>query len=107
MASVTYIGAVKLAELLQKADAGAGLVVSVVSASRLALGKDPLHPSITIDFSKEAIGPYEPDKLKIKEAVGLASASARVWALRHQNVSPLWIPLVRASRRTIRVRLAS
>jgi hypothetical protein len=64
MASVSYIGAAKLAELLQTADAGTGLVVSVISASRLALGKDPLHPSVTIDFSKEAISPYEPSKAK-------------------------------------------
>ncbi len=64
MASVSYIGAAKLAELLQTADAGAGLVVSVIGASRLALGKDPLHPSVTIDFSKEAISPYEPSKAK-------------------------------------------
>src|SRR5271163_4127878 len=54
MASVSYIAAAKLAGLLQKADAGAGLVVSVMTASSLALGKDPLHPTATIDFSKES-----------------------------------------------------
>jgi hypothetical protein len=64
MASVSYIGAAKLAALLQKADAGAGLVVSVISVSRLALGKDPLHPTVAIDFSREAIAPYEPTKAK-------------------------------------------
>jgi hypothetical protein len=72
MASVSYMGAAKLAELLQKADAGAGLVVSVSSASRLALGKDPLHPTITIDFSKESIVPYEPIKAK---TIGNAEAT--------------------------------
>ena len=75
MASVSFMSAAKLAELLQKADAGTGSVVSVISASRLALGKDPLHPTISIDFSKELISPYEPPKPR---AIGAGDASARV-----------------------------
>lgn len=80
MASVSYIGAAKLADLLQKADAGGGLVVSVISASRLALGKDPLHPTVAIDFSREAIAPYEPAKAKTNGIADAAVARTQVEA---------------------------
>ncbi|HTZ66073.1 MAG TPA: hypothetical protein VMB83_01145 [Roseiarcus sp.] len=77
MASVSYMRAGKLAELLQKADGGAGLVVKVISASRLALGRDPLHPTIAIDFSKEAIAPYESVEGRTNAGIDVARTNLR------------------------------
>ncbi len=62
MASVSFIPASKLIELVRAADAGAGMYVRVLSSTRLALGKDPMQPTWTIDLSKEHIVPYEPSR---------------------------------------------
>jgi hypothetical protein len=58
MASLTYLQASKLAALLNIADPKKSMYVHILSATRLALGADPLNPSAVIDFSKEAIVPY-------------------------------------------------
>jgi hypothetical protein len=58
MASVSFIAASKLTELLSTADAGKDMYVRVLSASRLALGIDSLQPTLIVDLSKEEVGPY-------------------------------------------------
>ena len=60
MATVSFISAAKLVELVRRADAGAGLFVRVLSSTRLALGKDPMKPTLAIDLSKENVAPYNP-----------------------------------------------
>jgi hypothetical protein len=52
------ISASKLAELLRTADQQKTMYVRVLSASRLGLGTDPDRPTLTLDLSKERIGPY-------------------------------------------------
>jgi hypothetical protein len=58
MASLSFIEASKLVELVQSANKGGGMYVRVVSANRLALGTDPMNPSMAIDLSRETVGPY-------------------------------------------------
>jgi hypothetical protein len=58
MASVSFISASKLAELLSAADELRNMYVCVASANRLTLGVDPLKPTLMIDLSKEKVGPY-------------------------------------------------
>lgn len=58
MASLTFIQARKLVDLIQSATKAEDMYVRVVSSNRLALGKDPMGPTIVIDLSKEAIIPF-------------------------------------------------
>jgi hypothetical protein len=62
MATVSFISASKLVELVQSANKGGEMYVRVVSGNRLALGNDPMNPTISIDLSKEAVGPYKKDQ---------------------------------------------
>jgi hypothetical protein len=62
MAIVSFILASKLIELVQSANKGGGMYVRVVSGNRLALGNDPMNPTVSIDLSKEQIGPYKEQK---------------------------------------------
>jgi hypothetical protein len=57
MAHVSYIEAVKLINLLKEAGSGQPMFVRVHSANQLALGSDPLEPSLVIDLSKEVLRP--------------------------------------------------
>jgi len=58
MASLSFISAAKLGDLLRSADPQKKMYVRVLSTNRLALGIDPLQPTNMIDLSKETIGPY-------------------------------------------------
>jgi len=58
MAALSFISASKLVDLLNTADERQNLFVRIVSANRLALGVDPLQPTLLLDLSKEKIGPY-------------------------------------------------
>jgi hypothetical protein len=53
----TFISASKLVELVRSANKDGGMYV-VVKDNGLALGHDPVNPTISIDLSKEIIGPY-------------------------------------------------
>jgi hypothetical protein len=57
MASLAFIQARKLVDLIQSATTSGDMYVRVLSTNRLALGKDPMSPTVAIDLSKEAIVP--------------------------------------------------
>jgi hypothetical protein len=59
MATMSFISASKLVELVKAANKGGEMYVRVVSGNRLALGNDPMNPTVSIDLSKEAVGPYK------------------------------------------------
>jgi len=59
MASLSFIPAGKLADLLRSADPQNRMYVRVLSATRLAIGADPLQPTSVIDLAKETVGPIE------------------------------------------------
>jgi hypothetical protein len=64
MASIAFASVGKLIELLNVATGGEDAYVRVLSANRLALGVDPLHPTHLIDISREvllACNPVEPN----------------------------------------------
>lgn len=65
MATVSFILASKLSELMQSANKGGEMYVRVVSRNRLALGVDPMNPTILIDLSKEKVGPYNEFKQQV------------------------------------------
>jgi hypothetical protein len=58
MASLAFISASKLVELLKSSDPERNMFVSVISTNRLALGTDPLQPSSVIDLSREMISEF-------------------------------------------------
>jgi hypothetical protein len=58
MASLAFIQASKLIDLLRSADKRGEMYVRVMSANRLALGADPMNPTTSIDLSKELVGPF-------------------------------------------------
>jgi hypothetical protein len=58
VASLSFIPASKLIDLLRSADRGSDMYVRVMSANRLALGTDPMNPTVSIDLSKELVGPF-------------------------------------------------
>lgn len=60
MASLSFISASKLVELVNAVDVRRQMFVRVLSATRLALGVDPLQPTHLIDLSREQIGPLSP-----------------------------------------------
>lgn len=60
MASLSYMSSGKLADLLTKADPSRAMPVRVLSSHQLALGADPLTPSVVIDFSNETVVPLAP-----------------------------------------------
>ena len=43
------------------------MFVRVVSGNRLALGNDPMQPTISIDLSREKVGPYSEAKAPVSE----------------------------------------
>ena len=55
MASIAFASVGKLIELLNVATGGEDAYVRVLSANRLALGVDPLHPTHLIDISREVL----------------------------------------------------
>jgi hypothetical protein len=55
MANIAFASVGKLIELLNVATAGEDAYVRVLSANRLALGVDPLHPTHLIDISREVL----------------------------------------------------
>ena len=77
MASLSFIPASKLVNLLDTADPKKCMYVRVLSATRLALGADPLNPSAMIDFSKEAVLPYAETKTEAPQNVLLANPDVR------------------------------
>jgi hypothetical protein len=58
MASLAFISASKLVELLKSSDPERKMYVSIMGTNRLALGADPLQPSSVIDLSRETIGEF-------------------------------------------------
>ncbi|MCC6776428.1 MAG: hypothetical protein IT537_07290 [Hyphomicrobiales bacterium] len=66
MASVSFIAANRLVELLREADTDKNLYVRVLTSNRLALGADPLAPSAVLDLSKERVLPFS-----VSEQAGL------------------------------------
>ncbi len=80
MATVSFISAAKLVELVQSANKGGEMFVRVVSGNRLALGNDPMLPTISIDLSREKVGPYSEAKVAVPEPAAdpvVARASRR------------------------------
>ncbi|HVM79018.1 MAG TPA: hypothetical protein VMU06_08355 [Stellaceae bacterium] len=57
MASLSFIRASKLAELLQSADPEKKMYVRILNTTQLGVGLDPLQPMVIISLSKETIGP--------------------------------------------------
>jgi hypothetical protein len=55
MANIAFASVGKLIELLNVATAGEDAYVRVLSANRLAVGVDPLHPTHLIDLSREVL----------------------------------------------------
>lgn len=58
MASLEFISASKLVDLLKSSDPQRNMYVRVISTNRLALGTDPLQPSSVIDLSREVISEF-------------------------------------------------
>lgn len=58
MATLSFISASRLVDLLSAADSRREMQVRVLSANKLVLGTDPLQPTHVIDLSKEKIGAY-------------------------------------------------
>jgi hypothetical protein len=54
MAAIAYCRLNKLIELLKSLE-GDGMMVRIASSSRLAIGRDPLHPEAVIDLGKEVV----------------------------------------------------
>jgi hypothetical protein len=77
MATVSFMPASKLAELLQTANKGGEMYVRVASGNRLALGADPMNPTLSIDLSKEAIAPYNESKTKEDQLPPTAASIAK------------------------------
>ncbi|WP_035695030.1 hypothetical protein [Bradyrhizobium liaoningense] len=67
MATVSFISALKLVELLKTANKGGGMFVRVASGNRLALGNDPMQPTVSIDLSREQISPFSETKAPVPE----------------------------------------
>jgi len=63
MASISFISASKLVQLLNAGNTGNDMYVRVLCTNRLALGADPLQPTHLIDLSKEKVGPCNPGEL--------------------------------------------
>ncbi|MGH6922505.1 MAG: hypothetical protein ACRED5_01935 [Propylenella sp.] len=61
MASISFISATKLADLLLSAGNQERLYVRVLSSTQLALGADPLEPTSVIDLSRERVIPFTPE----------------------------------------------
>jgi hypothetical protein len=62
MATFSLISASKLIELLESANKTGEMYVRVISASKLALGTDPIKPTVLINLSNETAGPYNETK---------------------------------------------
>jgi hypothetical protein len=79
MATVSFIPASKLVELVQSANKGGNMYVRVLSESRLVLGNDPMAPTVSIDLSKETIGPCNELKTPIEpqQPASIARVSRR------------------------------
>lgn len=58
MANLSFVQAGKLSELLSAADPKNKMYVRILTSNRLALGIDPLAPTLMIDFSNEKVLPY-------------------------------------------------
>jgi hypothetical protein len=76
MASLTYIPATKLSELLVAADPKKNLCVRVLN-NRLVLGADPFSPSAVIDFSNEQVVPYSESALEPERSLADVVAEER------------------------------
>jgi hypothetical protein len=70
MASLSFIGSAKLVELVRNADPKGLMKVRVLTGHRLAMGADPLSPSLVLDLSKEMISPYSDSQETPAVAVG-------------------------------------
>jgi hypothetical protein len=70
MASLSIIGSAKLAKLLTQADPTKSMYVRVLSSNRLALGTDPLKPTLVVDLSREAITPFAESKISEGSGAG-------------------------------------
>lgn len=58
MASLSFIETTKLIDLIRRADPKGNMKVRVLPGHQLAMGSDPLSPTLVIDLSKEIISPY-------------------------------------------------
>lgn len=83
MASLSYIQARKLVDLINSATSSGNMYVRVVSSNRLALGKDPMSPTVAIDLSKEAVVPFSEQAAPV--SVGPSSKGARERATRRSG----------------------
>jgi hypothetical protein len=61
MANIAFVTTQKLVELLKEADLSGLMAVKISSTSRLALGADPLKPTLIIDLAKESVSPFKPE----------------------------------------------
>jgi hypothetical protein len=77
MAVVSFVRASKLIELVQSANKGGEMYVRVVSGNRLALGNDPMNPTLSIDLSKETISPFKESKAHAVPEVDASPSSVR------------------------------
>jgi hypothetical protein len=67
MASLSFVSISKLIDLLNNADPRKSMYLRVLSSTRLAVGADPLNPSVVIDLAKEKIAPFAEEPLKAPE----------------------------------------
>jgi hypothetical protein len=79
MASLSFISASKLVELVQSANKGSQMYVRVVSGNRLALGSDPMNPTISIDLSRETVGPYGKPEPELQSGPRVTRRSGEYW----------------------------
>jgi hypothetical protein len=59
MASIAFASVGKLIELLTSVTTGEDAYVRVLSANRLAVGTDPLHPTHILDIPREVLIPFK------------------------------------------------
>ena len=90
MATISFIRAAKLIELVQSANKGGDMYVRVVSGNRLALGNDPVNPTFAIDLSKEAVIPFGNAEAPIPQEPPPHSVGARA----SRRSGDYWIELL-------------
>jgi hypothetical protein len=93
----SYLNSAKLIGLIKAADPNGEMFASVLSSARLAMGKDPLKPTHVIDFSTEAVAPFDPTKFKSDEPVELIASADRV-SLSSRRSGSFWFELLGKQR---------
>jgi hypothetical protein len=77
MASLHFVKASKLVDLVTTADPNKAMYLQVLSKTRLAIGADPFNPSAVIDLSREAIVPFTEAKIEKDQDIVLTNPDVR------------------------------